>query len=311
MSTRDDAIVPLTPAVPQVLRAIGEMLLACLAFAFMNACAKALAGALPATEVAFFRVLVTTLLLIPIMHVRRVRMIGKHQRLLFLRSVTGTVALCLNFAAAAVLPLAELGAIVKSSVLFTVLLGMFLLGEERSGRRVWYTTIGFLGVGLVLRPTFEIEPMGAMQAIGTALFSSVSALAIRELGGREHPLTVVFHFSLFCCLVMAIGFSSWFIIPSGAQCWLLLGCGLAGTFGQIFVTAALQRAPASVIAPYAYSEVLFAVTLGVFLFSEVLSVFTLLGAGMIVGSGMVLARLSGPSAGGKVVFRSKTKGRVP
>jgi drug/metabolite transporter (DMT)-like permease len=197
----------------------------------------------------------------------------------------------LNFAAAARLPLAELGALVKSSVLFTVVFGMLLLGESRSWRRILLTLLGFGGVALVLRPSPAMELSGALMALGCAFFASFSALAIRELGGREHPLTVVFHFSAVCAIGLLIGFSHTFVWPQGSQWAWLLGCGLAGTIGQILVTQALYRAPASAVAPFSFSEVLFAAVLGIVLFGDRLSVLTVLGAGIIICCGVMLARL--------------------
>lgn len=267
------------------------MMLACLAFAIMNACAKALAGSLPSTEVAFARVAVNLLLILPWMWWRKISFCGASHGLLLLRSLTGSIALNLNFAAAARLPLAELGALVKSSVLFTVLFGMLFLGESRSWKRIFLTMVGFGGVALVLRPSLSMELGGALMALGCAFFASFSALAIRELGSREHPLTVVFHFSAVCALGLLIGFSHTFVWPQSWQWVWLLCCGLAGTIGQILVTQALYRAPASMVAPFSFSEVLFATLLGIMLFGDMLSILTVLGAGVIVYCGIMLARL--------------------
>lgn len=281
---------PIATDSPRIIRSIGEMLGAAAAFATMNAIAKMLGGSLPPTEVAFARVLVNALVLAPWMWGHNISFLGTRRKVLATRSVSGTTALAFNFTAAATLPLADLGALLKSGVLFTVALSALVLRERVSSHRWVLVSAGFAGVLLVLQPTLAGDLYGGLAALGAALFGSVSAIAIRELKDSEHPCTVIFQFSAYGTVILGALFGSGFVWPQGSAWLLLLGCGLAGSLGQVLVTTALHRAPASLVAPYSFSEVLFAALLGMVLFNESLSSTTLWGALVIVVSGVMLGR---------------------
>jgi drug/metabolite transporter (DMT)-like permease len=266
------------------------MLGASFAFSCMNACAKLASATLPPTEVAFARAFVNLLFLAPWMAWHGISFLGTRRRLLLTRSLSGATSLIFNFSAAARLPLADLGALLKTGVLFTVILGTLVLKEKFSARRASYVLLGFAGALVVLKPTFEVDSIGGFEALASAFFGSISAISIRELGGTERPATVVFQFCAYASLILFVLFGVHFEMPQGREWLLLIGAGLAGTLGQVAVTSALQRAPASLVAPYSFSEVLFAATIGVVFLGESLSPTSALGALIIVGAGVLLGR---------------------
>jgi len=271
---------------PAILLMVG----AAFSFSCMNAFAKMASATLPSTEVAFARTFVNILFLAPWMAINRVSFLGTRRKLLLTRSLSGATSLIFNFSAASKIPLADLGALLKTGVLFTVLLGFLVLKEKFSLRRMVYVLIGFAGALVVMKPTFEIDPQGGLEALGSAFFGSISAISIRELRGTERAATVVFQFCAYASLILLVLFGARFEWPEGRE-WIYLGCvGLAGMFGQVAVTSALLRAPASIVAPYSFSEVLFAATLGIVFMGESLSWVTIVGALIIVFSGVLLGR---------------------
>ena len=203
------------------------------------------------------------------------------------RAVAGLVAMSLAFTALRYLPLAEATTISFAAPLFAVMLSALLLGEP-VGRHRWSAVLlGLAGVFLVMRPAGETLPVaGLVIALLAALAVGIVTITIRQIGKTEHTRTTVLWFTSLCFLATGA------LMPFEARAhdastWAILaGIGLAGGTGQLLITASLRFAPVSVIAPFDYVQLLWAVLLGWLLWDTHPGTTTWAGAAIIVASGL-------------------------
>jgi len=203
------------------------------------------------------------------------------------RAVVGLSTMVTAFSALAYLPLAESTTIGFAAPLFAVLLSALVL-KEKVGRHRWSAVaLGFVGVLLVMRPEgSDLPPVGLALAVASAFGVGLVTITIRQIGRTEHPQTTVLWFSLISMLALAalLPFYARFHDP---KTWaILLALGAFGGFGQIFLTASLRYAPVSVVVPFDYTQLLWAVLLGALIFGNAPPGTTWFGAIVIVASGL-------------------------
>ena len=203
------------------------------------------------------------------------------------RAIVGLTTMVLAFSSLAYLPLAESTTIGFAAPLFAVVLSAIVL-KEQVGRHRWSAVVlGLVGVLLVMRPHgADLPPLGLALAIAAAFGVGVVTITIRQIGKTEHPQTTVLWFTLLSMLTLGT------LMPFHAQvhdgkAWTILVClGLFGGFGQLFLTASLRFAPVSVVVPFDYTQLLWAVLLGWLLFGDHPPATTWGGAAVIILSGL-------------------------
>ncbi len=275
------------------LRGIAYMVAAVAAFALMDAGLKVLSPHYPPLQVAALRGMVTVPLALAwaaidggLGQLVRVRW-GLHA----LRAVLGIAMLALFAWALRELPLADAYTIVFVAPLMITALAVPLLGERVDARRWAAIGVGFAGVLVVLRPGGG----GALTLAGLAVFVAaamyaLSAIMVRVLGRTDTTQAMVFWLMLMVSVgagLMAL--PQWrAILP---QHWIVLG-GLAitGTLGQYCVTEAFRRGEASVIAPFEYTGLAWVLILDWVLWQTAPGSRMLVGAAIIIGSGLYLVR---------------------
>ena len=198
--------------------------------------------------------------------------------------VAGSVGSVLAFTR---LPMAEAFALIFLLPAFVTLLSVLFLGE-RVGRRRWAAVVlGFAGVLVVLRPGFRALDLGHLGAVFGGLSGAVTIVVMRALGGRERPISLygagLFGPLLVCGVLMLPGFA-W---PGALQWACLAGYGLLAALANVLIMLASRRAPASLVAPPQYSQMLWAILFGATLFGDHPDAATFLGAGIIVASGLL------------------------
>ena len=203
------------------------------------------------------------------------------------RAVVGLGTMLLAFTALAYLPLAESTTIGFAAPLFAVILSALVLKERVGPHRWGAVLLGFLGVLLVMRPGgTELPPLGLALALGAACGVGVVTIVIRQIGSTEHPQTTVLWFTSLSMLTLAA------LMPFHARAhepysWgVLAALGLFGGFGQLFLTASLRFAPVSVVVPFDYAQLLWAVLLGWLIFGDHPPATTWGGAAVIILSGL-------------------------
>lgn len=186
------------------------------------------------------------------------------------------------------IPLAEATAVIFLAPLM-VTVASALLGEHVN-RAQWAAVIfSLLGVMLIVRPGSSLFTPAILLPFGAALSFTVYQLLTRRLAGTDHPITSNFLSSLVGATVLSVlVFFNW-RTPSLADAALMAGLGCVTTMGHLFLTNAFRFASAATLAPFMYGQIVFAGLIGFIAFDHAPDVGVILGIGVIICSGLVMA----------------------
>ena len=212
------------------------------------------------------------------------------------RGVVGTMAMGLGFAGLGYLPLPEVTAIGYAAPLLTVVFAAMFLGEEVRAFRISAVILGMIGVLIVLAPRLSIDPgsagvaeaLGAMLVLGGAVFAALAQVFVRKLVNTEQTSAIVFWFSVTATALSLTTLAFGWVWPTPREASILVAAGLLGGLGQILLTSSYREADASLVAPFDYASMIFALAIGYFVFSEVPSLPMLGGAALIVTAGILI-----------------------
>lgn len=204
-------------------------------------------------------------------------------------------ALCLfgstffNFLALWHLQLAETISInFFSPMLITVLAGP-LLGEWAGWRRWVAVLVGLIGVLVITRPGFGTFGIGHVFALAAMSSHSLYAILTRRMGASETSESLIFYSALTPAILMLPVVPAYASMPPDAFLWLiLLSIGLYGALGHYLLILAYKQATATSLAPYPYSQMIWMVGLGYLVFGDIPDLWTLVGAAIIVASGLYI-----------------------
>ncbi|MFN5683059.1 DMT family transporter, partial [Bradyrhizobium sp.] len=187
------------------------------------------------------------------------------------------------------LPIAEASATGFVAPLFVTALSIIFLGEKVGLRRWIATAVGLCGVLIILRTGTGAFHLAALFPIASAFSWACTLIMTRIMSGREHAITIMTYSSIAgLCLLSAMVPFVW-ITPSWQDIGFGVLVGVASTMGQWIVVLAFRYADASVLAPFSYTQLLWVSLLGFFVFGEVPSIWTVVGAAFIVSSGLYTA----------------------
>jgi len=205
------------------------------------------------------------------------------------RMALGVTAMALNFLAFILLPLAEATTIGFSVPIFSVILAALMLGEPTGKWRWGAVAAGFAGVLLIVQPGSGGVPLlGASIALVAALLTASVTIVIRRLGATERSTTTVFWFAVSSLVPLGL-LMFWFAGAHDGATWAMLaGLALVGGIAQLTLTAALRLASVALVMPMDYTSLLWAVLLGSWIFGELPSPWTWIGAPIIIASGLVI-----------------------
>src|SRR5262245_45871913 len=203
------------------------------------------------------------------------------------RGITAVGGMFCNFSALARLPVVDATAISFVSPLFTVALSALVLKERVRIYRWSAVIVGFSGVLVMLAPYLGVGRSAASGegAIG-ALFAAASVIQTRALTKSESTSSIVLYFSLICTLA---GLATWplgWIRPNWLELTALIVIGICGGLAHLLLTESYRLAPASLIAPFDYTSMLWALILGYLVFGEVPSALVFAGAAIIAAAGL-------------------------
>ena len=278
---------------PRILRGIFFIVLATAFFVTMNAGVKLLRPHLPTVELIWARTLGHTLFIFAIFgpghgwwRLLRTRKPGAQ----LARSLLLLASTSFFFTALGWVPLAEATAVSFTSPLVVAALAGPMLAE-RVGLGHWLAiAAGLAGALIVIRPGVA----GANPSLGLVIASSccyaVYQILTRRVAGHDRPETSVTYSALVGTLVLSVVVPFFWRTPDRLSHWLILVViGLLGGLGHYFVAQALRWGPASVIAPFHYVQLVGAAVMGYVAFADVPSVWTWIGAAVIVVSGLYIA----------------------
>ena len=212
------------------------------------------------------------------------------------RGFQGICAMFVNFAALARLPLMDATAISFASPLITVAMAALIL-KERVRRYRWSAvSIGLVGVIVMIWPYLDIwgtfyvgsteRTIGAICALTGAFLNAGTVIQTRRLTMSETTSSIVFYFSLICALAGLATLPFGWLPITFAEGVMLVMIGVIGGLSHILLTESYRHAPASVVAPFDYTAMLWAFVLGYFVFGELPSLFVYVGAVIVVGCGL-------------------------
>lgn len=284
------------------MRGIGLKVVSVVIFIVMASLIKAVDGRVPPGEVVFFRSFFALPVILVWLTLRREMPAGlRTQNPLghLWRGFAGTTAMGLGFAGLALLPLPEVTAIGYAAPLLTVVFAAMFLGEQVRAFRLIAVVVGLAGVLIVLSPRLGAfggesdaeglrATLGAIVVLGGAVFNALAQVFVRKLVATERTSTIVFYFSLTASGLALLTLPFGWVVPAAGDAALLILAGLLGGVGQIFLTASYREADASVVAPFEYVSILFALAIGFAVFGEVPTPTMLAGAGIVIAAGIAI-----------------------
>jgi drug/metabolite transporter (DMT)-like permease len=269
-------------------------------FALMSALIRYLGARYPIGEVVFYR---SAFAILPVMAiyawrgelaavVRTERPLGQAGR-----GVLSIVGMFCNFGALARLPLIEANAISFTSPLISVALAALILKERVRIYRWSAVIVGFIGVLVVLAPHLSGDELTIAMASGASVAGLIYALAgsvcnagtmiqTRRLAQSETTSSIVFYFSLSCSLAGLVTWPFGWISPTGGEFTVLICIGLLGGTAHILLTESYRYASASVVAPFDYTSMIWALVLGYAMFGETPTPMIVAGSAIIAGAGL-------------------------
>lgn len=262
-------------------------------FTLMDAGMKLLAPHYPAMQVTALRSLASLPLVYALVAWRSSFAAMLHVRwsLNLLRGVLGIVMLTAYVFGLRQLPLTEAYAIFFVAPLLITALSVPLLGERVDAARWTAILLGLTGVLVVLRPSGSgMLTLGGLAILGSAVCYAISAIAIRIIGRTDSVESLMFWLiSLLAVGSTALAWPTWQALRP-ADAWVIVGVGITGFCGQLGVTYAFRNGEASAIAPFEYTALAWVIGLDRILWHTTPDRYTLLGAAIIIGSGLYLVR---------------------
>jgi drug/metabolite transporter (DMT)-like permease len=281
-------------AAPQLARAeidrplagIGLMLAAMLVFSIMDGISKTLAAGLHPVEVAWGRYVFIALILVPAVLARPRAMATRSPKRQILRGLCMLGSALCFIAGLAHLPIAEAAAIGFVSPLMITALSIPLLGEVVGVRRWAAVIVGFAGVLVVIRPGTGAFDPAAVFPIFAAAFWALGIIITRQMQGREGVLTTLVWSTLAGLVAVSLAVAPFWRAPAPFEWGLMALTGALSAGGQALLIASFRYAGASILAPFSYSQMIWATLIGYFVFEQLPDAATWAGAAIVIGSGI-------------------------
>lgn len=280
------------------------MLLASFSFAIMGGFAKVVSQVLPPIEVTFFRNVFGVLLVGFAIYKSPLQQIGGKPLLLFFRGAMGFSALLAYFYIIAYIPLGEAVTYNKTSPIFVAIFAYLFLNEKLSKWAVVAIGVGFMGIVLIAQPqggTFDkYDMLGIFSGLGAAL----AYTSIRELREYYDTRAIVMSFmgvgTIAPLLLMMLTpyidplqsldfMFAEFVMPQGIIWVYVFIMGISATASQVLMTKAYELTKAGIVGTISYSNIVFALIIGIMLGDPIPNIWTFLGIILVITSGLLVA----------------------
>ena len=267
------------------------MLLATCCFGCLDTLSKYLVAHYPAAALVWLRYVLQTLVMMAIFLPRMGRRLVRTSSLTLqlVRGLMLVVSSVVFVVALLHMQIAEVASIVFLAPIIVALAGGPLLGE-RVGARTWIALAGgFVGVLLIIRPGGGAFTWWALLPLACAFLFAGYQILTRKLAGRDDPITTLFFPGLIACFVVPPMFPGAFEVPTvPLHAAMLAAIGVLGAVGHFVLIRAHALAPATLLAPFGYTQLLVVLTLGWVVFDQLPDGIALLGIVLIAGSGLAL-----------------------
>jgi drug/metabolite transporter (DMT)-like permease len=289
--TLTDETAPAPPPASQRLRGIAYMIAAVFVFSLMDAMMKGMSGRYGALQIACMRSLASLVCMLPTLlwrgSLRELRATAPAWHLF--RGVLGVTMLTSFIFTVHRLTLAQTYSLFLATPLMMTALSVPVFKERVTAPRWLAILVGFGGVIIILQPWNKgaYSLLASSTALLAALCYSVSALTVRSLSkcGNSNIGMVFWYLLLVGVGSGVLAASEWQALQMRDWGWLA-GIGITGTLGQLWLTEAFSRAPASVVGPFEYTSIIWAFVIDRIIWSATPSLHLLIGALVVVGSGI-------------------------
>ncbi|QKV18657.1 DMT family transporter [Oricola thermophila] len=212
----------------------------------------------------------------------------RHPWLVLARALLSITAMSAAFYAFVQLPLAEVYALLFATPLLITALSVPLLGETVRARRWAAVVVGLVGVIIVLRPGITVFSPGHLAALVSAMASSLATIIVRKIGKEERSAVLIVYPMLFSIILMSGTLPFVYKPVELPALGLMATVGLLSVIAQLCNITAYRFAPAAVVAPTQYSQILWATVYGAIFFAERPDTMVAIGAAIIIGSGIFI-----------------------
>jgi drug/metabolite transporter (DMT)-like permease len=279
---------PLRPSGDRPTAGIAIMMGAVALFAIQDTISKHLSAGYPAVEVAWFRYVSGFLVILAALPWLggRTAFVSRRPGLQLLRGAMLYSSTVLFVAAIYYIPLPTATAIGFISPLFLTALSIPFLGEKVGPRRWAAIVVGFAGVLIVVRPGFGTFQWALLIPIVMAALYAVYQVATRLIRDDDRPITSLLWPTVVGCVLGFLPVPFVWVSPGFWDGMLMVMLGLCGSASHLCLVLAFARAPATTLAPFAYTQLIWVTILSYVFFGEIPDLPTLLGAAVIVASGL-------------------------
>jgi len=208
----------------------------------------------------------------------------------FKRCLAGLIALISIFIALRNLPLATVVSVTFAAPIFTTIFSIFLLNEKVGLYRWLAVLVGFVGIIIISEPGFNSLNLYYIYPIIFCLGLSYVAIAIRKLSSTEPVWLISFFFSFSIMLLSFLSFYQNWILPSLIDLILLSMIGILGGLANLWLSQSYKLSEVSLVTPLKYLALVFAIIFGYFIWNEIPTFKTLLGAGLVILSSFIIFR---------------------
>lgn len=274
------------PVLLGMLYALGQSL----CFAGVSLCVKLAADEHSTVEALFYRNFISFLIIGGILAAmgQLYKIKGANLKWQFARAFIGSSSMFVTFLAFEELPLSEAQALLFAAPLFVVALSYPVLKEVVGPWRMSAALAGFAGVLLIVQPGAISSNLGAFYALTAAFGHAAVMLLLRHIGKSEDALVTVFYFSAFGTLMVVPFLPFYFTWPTGDMMFVFTALGGLAAVLQIFLTRSYQLAPAAVLAPIAYLNLLWATALDFALWGYIPGIWVFAGALVVMASNFTI-----------------------
>ena len=266
---------------------------------------KLVGRTIPTVELVFFRSLVGTCLVLPFaLRMGRRAFATTHLRMHLFRALLTGLSMMAFYYSFANLPLADATAMIFTMPLFLIILAAIFLDERVRWRRTTATMVGFLGVLIVAQPGRAAFDPTILIALSIGLLDASVAVVVKKLARIENLVTILLYLSIFITLASSIPAYLVWQQPSAFELGLLVTIAVLTTLIQLFSMLAWRTAEATAVAPFMYTQLIFAGIAGYLIFSEAVALWTGAGAITIAASNLYILRREAKLRAGLPTARS-------
>lgn len=277
---------------PQVFRGMLMIIMAVAIFSVMDALSKYLTRFYPVALVAWsryaFHLLLVVIVLGPRFGLSLIRTARPGAQLV--RGLLLAIASISFISAVKYMPLAEATAIAFLGPLLIVVMSVLFLKEKVEPARWIAVLCGFIGVLVIIRPGSSVFTWAALFPLTNAIAFASYQILTRRLSGLESAYTSIFYSGLIGTLLLSATLPYVWVMPqNGLHLALLIATGVLGGLSHLILIKAYDYAPASRLAPFSYTQLIWVATIGYVVFGDFPDTWSLVGIGILMASGLYTA----------------------